>query len=55
MPVHKPVNETGIYFITFTCHQWYQHSSALFYINGKHPVYPVKDYRELIYNSLWEE
>lgn len=33
----------------------YQHSSALFYINGKHAVYPVKDYREFIYNSLWEE
>jgi len=22
MSVHKPVTQTGIYFITFTCHQW---------------------------------
>ena len=24
MSVHKPVTEPGIYFITFTCHQWLQ-------------------------------
>jgi REP element-mobilizing transposase RayT len=22
MPVHKPVTEAGIYFLTFTCHEW---------------------------------
>jgi REP element-mobilizing transposase RayT len=24
MSVHKPITEPGIYFITFTCHQWLQ-------------------------------
>jgi REP element-mobilizing transposase RayT len=33
----------------------YTHSSALFYINGKHASYVVKDYREFLYSSLWDE
>lgn len=36
MPVHKPVSETGIYFITFTCHQWLP---LLELVNGYDCVY----------------
>ena len=33
----------------------YLHSSALFYLNGKHKNYPVKDYREFLYADSSEE
>jgi hypothetical protein len=33
----------------------YLHSSALFYLSGKHSCYPVKDYRVFFYPDPWDE
>ncbi len=35
--------------------QLYLHSSALFYLSGKHSCYPVKDYRVFLYPDQGEE
>jgi REP element-mobilizing transposase RayT len=35
--------------------QLYLHSSALFYLSGKHSSYPVKDYSEFLYPDPGEE